>query len=569
MSLPLGLLDAAGTVALLLWGVRMVQTGVQRAFGPRLQRFLATALRTRLHAALAGMGVTAALQSSTATGLMMSRFVADGSVLPVSALAAVLGGGVGTALVVQVLSFDLSHAAWAILLLGAILFRRRTAPRVRDLGRAFVGLGLMLLALRGLVDLATPLARGEGARAVLNLAASHPALAMGGAGALAWAAHSSVAVVLLTMPLAANGILPLPAALAAILGANLGTALNLVLEGARDPAARRLSLGILLMRFLGCAALFPLLDQAAEVLLWLDPAPARLVANFHTGFNFLLLAAFLPWLGPLSRGLLLVLPNAPVQDAGAAIYLNVADLEFPPLALEGAEREALRMASLLEAMMSGSLLVLEGKHRAVSDARHTRAALEQLHAALRIHLAALDPDALTEADRQRVREIFTFATNIGRAGDALDRGLLHRLSRDTKRGTTLTPAAAEALYSAIMRLQTNLRTAMMVFTSRDTHAARYLAAEKQVFRAYEDEAVLAHLPALRPADADEVAAVPLELLSELKRVNGHLVASSANAILEAQGELLPSRVMTSVWLAGNVDAWPRPPHDGSAGGERP
>src|ERR1051326_1816570 len=108
MAATLTLIDLAGAIALLLWGVHMVQSGIQRTFGPQLRRALGHALGDRTRAFLAGIGITAALQSSTATGLMAASFAAGGLVALVPALAVMLGANVGTALIVQVLSFNVS-----------------------------------------------------------------------------------------------------------------------------------------------------------------------------------------------------------------------------------------------------------------------------------------------------------------------------------------------------------------------------------------------------------------------------------------------------------------------------
>src|SRR6202453_2332532 len=109
MDFPITLLKLAGSVALLLWAVHMVQSGVQRAFGAKLRSFLGTALRNRFKAFLAGIGVTAILQSSTATGLMVTAFAASGLVNVVPALAVMLGANVGTTLIVQILSFHVAE----------------------------------------------------------------------------------------------------------------------------------------------------------------------------------------------------------------------------------------------------------------------------------------------------------------------------------------------------------------------------------------------------------------------------------------------------------------------------
>jgi phosphate:Na+ symporter len=132
-----------------------VQTGVQRAFGSKLRSILGHALRNRLRAFLAGVGITALPQSSTATGLMTAGFAAEGLVGLVPALAVMLGANVGTTLIVQILSFDIVLISPAIILLGMVMFRRDSGTPAHDLGRVFIGLGLMLLALHQLLGLIT------------------------------------------------------------------------------------------------------------------------------------------------------------------------------------------------------------------------------------------------------------------------------------------------------------------------------------------------------------------------------------------------------------------------------
>src|SRR5438445_11248079 len=131
MSATLTLIDLAGAIALLLWGVHMVQSGIQRAFGPNLRRFLGRALGDRCRAFLAGLGVTAVLQSSTATGLMAASFAAGGLVDLVPALAVMLGANLGTTLIVQVLSFDINKVPPLFVLVGVLLFQRSFVSRSR------------------------------------------------------------------------------------------------------------------------------------------------------------------------------------------------------------------------------------------------------------------------------------------------------------------------------------------------------------------------------------------------------------------------------------------------------
>src|SRR5215470_8259464 len=244
------LLDLMGGVALLLWGLHMVHSGILRAFGSDLRRFLAKTLHSRFTALGAGLALTALLQSSTATALMITSLTAEGVVGLVPALAIMLGANIGTTLIVQVLSFNISAVAPVLFIVGLVAFRSGERSAIRDLGRVAIGLGLMLLALHILLDTLAPAEDAPSIRALLNASTGDPVLCVLIAAALTWAAHSSVAVVLLVMSLAYSNFVTPVAALALVLGANLGSAVNPLFEaGTRNNlASRRLPVGNMINR---------------------------------------------------------------------------------------------------------------------------------------------------------------------------------------------------------------------------------------------------------------------------------------------------------------------------------
>jgi phosphate:Na+ symporter len=542
------LLDLAGSVALLLWGVHMVQTGIQRAFGPELRRWLGSALHNRLAAFAAGLGVTAILQSSTAAGLMVAGFAAGGAVALQPALAVMLGANVGTTLIVQAFSFDVSGVAPALILLGVLLFRRSGSTRTRDLGRVAIGLGLMLMALARLITLVTPYEDTPSLRLVLGAVATQPALDVLLAAGLTWAAHSSVAVVLLVMSFAAKGAVPPEAAFALVLGANLGTAINPVLEGVSgdDPVARRLPIGNLLNRLLGVVVALLLLPRLGPLWVTLDPDPVREVADFHTAFNLVLAAVFLPLLGPWAALLRRLLPaRVEPDDPGQPRYLEQAALETPPIALAAAAREALRMADALETLLIGAAEALGGndRHR-IAEVRRLDNVLDKLNGAIRAYLTSLDADALTDADDRRLSEVLVFVTNLEAAGDVVDRSIMGDVARRLKRGTPLSAAEQAEASKVLQRLAGTVRAAAAVFMTEDPRAARLLVAEKESFREIESMATAAHFARLRGTTGGDASALNLDLVRELKRVNSHLVAAAAYPVLEGQGELLPNRLRT-------------------------
>jgi len=548
MTIILTLLDLAGIVALLLWGVRMVQTGVQRAFGPRLRAVLASALGGRPRAFLAGLGVTTLLQSSTATGLMVTGLAAGGVVGLVPALAVMLGANIGTTLIVQLLSFDVAKVAPLLVLAGFLMFRRGEATRTRDLGRVAIGLGLMLMALHQLLAALTPYEALPALRDAFALLSSEPVVALLLAAALTWAAHSSVAVVLLVMSLAGRGVVAPEAALVLVLGANLGTAINPVLEGAPadDPAARRLPLGNLLIRALGCLVALPLLPWLSPLLLATEPDAPRALADFHTGFNLVLAAVFLPLLPPYAALLKRLLPARLEQaDPSRPQHLDRAALETPVVAVGLAAREALRLADVLQEMLQGVRdAFAQDDRRRITETRRMDDVLDRLNGAIKAYLMALDPEAMTEADHRRAERILIFATQIEQAGDVVDRNLMALAGKRLKRGLAFRPEQRKALLEMTDRLSANLGLAASLFLTEDQRAARLLAEEKEQFRAIELAATQAHFAALRQGAGGvaEVDALQLDLIRDLKRVNAHLVEAAAYPVLRSEGALLPTRV---------------------------
>lgn len=548
MSFPVTLIDLAGYIALLLWGTHMVQTGIQRTFGPKLRSILGAALKNRFRSFLAGIGVTAVLQSSTATGLMVAGFAAGGLVDLVPALAVMLGANVGTTLIVQVLSFDVAAAAPVLILIGFLLFRRDSSTPTHDLGRVFIGLGLMLIALHQLLSLMTPYEDAPSLRLLLGAISTEPVIDVLLAAVFTWAVHSSVAVVLLVMSLAANGVVPPEAAFALVLGANLGTAINPVLEGVSsdDPAAKRLPIGNLANRLFGVIVALVLLRWIGPLMVTVEPDNARAVADFHTLFNLALAVIFLPLLTPYSKLLQRLLPRrVDPADPSRPLYLDVAARETPIVALGGAAREAMRLADVLETMLHGARDALhKGDRKMIAETKRMDDVLDHLNTAIKTYLTSLDPESLSDADHRRLGEILNFAMNMEQAGDVIDGNLLPHCAKRLKRGLVFSKEGEAELLGMMDRLVTNLRTAASLFMTDDRRAARLLVDEKVAFRDLEAAATQSHFDRLRTGrrDTAETSALHLDLLRDMKRVNGHIVAAAAYPVLERSGELLPSRV---------------------------
>jgi len=536
------LLDLMGGVALLLWGLHMVHSGIVRAFGADLRRVLTRALGNRVSAFLAGLGITALLQSSTATALMTTAFAGEGMIGLVPALAVMLGANVGTTLIVQVLTFDVSAVAPVLLVVGVVAFKRGGKTRTRDLGRVAIGLGLMLLALHILLDTLAPAEEAPVVRSLLAAATAEPALNVLIGAAVAWAAHSSVAGVLLIMSLAYSGFVTPDAALALVLGANLGSALNPVFEAgdAGNPASRRVPVGNLINRVVGCALVLPILHPISSALAHLDPSPTRLIADFHTAFNLALAALFILPLDGIAKLLVRLLPDqtAPA-DPSRPLYLDETAVAAPGLALGCAAREVLHMGDLVETMLRQTITAfVTDDRRLVHEISRMDDAVDRLDEAIKLYVTKVTRESLDEREGRRAMEIISFAINLEHVGDIIDKNLMELAAKKIKRKLQFSKEGAAELAALHGRVMDNVKMAFGVFLSNDAKLARQLLGEKSDLRASELAAADNHLARLREGrpESIETSSLHLDILRDLKRINSH-VCSVAYSVLEGAGEL--------------------------------
>jgi phosphate:Na+ symporter len=551
------LLDLVGGVALLLWGLHMVQSGVLRAFGADLRQFLSMALRNRFRAFAFGLGVTAILQSSTATALMTASFAASGLVALTPALAIMLGANVGSTIIVQLLSFNVVAAAPVLLVVGLTAFRRGKRTRVRDLGRVAIGLALMLLSLHILLDTLAPAEDAPLVRTLLGAMTGHPLLNLALGAVFAWAAHSSVAAVILIMSLSYSNFVGPVAVLALVLGANLGSAINPILETSReDRAAQRLPIGNFVNRLVGCAVVLPFLAPIADLIATLDPNRARQAADFHTAFNLVMAAAFILPLNLYAKLLTRLLPKRKeAPDPGAPLYLDASVLGTPTLALTCAAREVLHMGDIVETMLRQTMTAfLSGDRKLVAEIERMDDLVDRLHEAVKRYVTSITRESLDEQNGRRAMEIISFSINLEHIGDIIDRNLMELANKKIRNRLKLSAEGAAELEAFHRGVVDNLKLALGVFMSGDAAIARQLLHGKVQVREAERAAADNHLARLREGRPEslETSSLHLDVLRDLKRIHSH-ICSVAYPVLEPIGELQPSRLKHRDPAAGLLD----------------
>ncbi len=541
------LLNLLGGVALLIWATGMVKKSVLQAFGHRLKQALSHATAGRLRACATGLGVATALQSSSATGLLVVAFAERGLVALAPALAIMLGADIGSTIVVQALSFKTAALVPVLLLLGVGTLSFTRTPFGGELGRILIGLALMIVSLGMIVSASQPLRENGIFLLIMERLADDAILALVLGALLTWLAHSSVAVILLIMSLAGTGVLSVPLALAFVLGANVGSGLVPLGLALRSPAAaKRILFGNLAFRLIGAVLGLALLSHGPDLAPYLGAEAGRQIANAHTGFNLALAALFLPFVNGAARLLERLVTDAETTVGKRVDSLDEAALERPAAAIGNATREVMRLADTVELMLRETILTFrEGSESRRVEISRLDDQVDRLQEAIKLYLTRLTRQPLDEDDARRCFDLILFTTNLEHVGDIIDRGLLALAAKKQRHGVAFSEAGWAEIRDLHQRVVEQMRLAVSVFVTRDIAMAKELVAQKDAIRAAERAATESHFQRLRDGTVAsiETSALHLDILRDLKRIAAHLT-SVALPILEANGALRTSRLVT-------------------------
>jgi phosphate:Na+ symporter len=379
----------------------------------------------------------------------------------------------------------------------------------------------------------------------MNAITGDPVLCIVIGAVITWVVHSSVASVLLVMSLAYAQFISPFAALALVLGANLGSAINPVFEGARrdNPASYRLPLGNLINRVVGVLLIAPFLRPIAEHLQTWQPDLAKMTAEFHVAFNVATAIIFIGLLDAMARLLKKLLPNRVQEtDPSRPRYLDESALETPSLALADAARETLHMGDLVEIMLRKVMAAMMTNDRSLVDqVSRMDNSVDNLDEAIKLYVTKLTRGSLDEHEGRRAMEIISFTINLEHIGDIIDKNLSELATKKIKRRFQFSPEGADELSAFHKRTMDSLRIAFGVFMSGDVNEARKLLIEKAHLRNTEIAATERHLDRLREGRPEtiETTSLHLDVLRDLRRIHSH-ICSVAYPVLDAAGEL-PAR----------------------------
>lgn len=545
-------IKVAGAAALLIWAVRLVRTGFERTLGSDLRKWLRHSTKNRFRAALTGAVSALLLQSSTAVAVLTSGFLANGLFAAPAGLAILLGADLGSAAVTQLLIARPDFAMPVLLLLGGGLHLKGRTERLRQTGRIMIGLALIFLSLDLLGQASAPLQHSETAKLVMVYLSGDLAVAFLVSALFTWAVHSSVASVLLWVTLAGQGILPMPAALAMVLGANLGGAfIAFVLTYSAPAASRQMVFGNLLLRGGGAAIVLILLSRFGDIFDIPGGSPAQQVINFHLLFNSCLLVLGLPFVSLVAKLAKQIVPEDKKDEDkdlfSSVTALNPEALSDPQRAMTGAVRETLRLAELLEAGIRE--IWSKSPDMTKEDSKRIRRALVQVlgrFQELKFFLAKIEASKCTPEEIHKAQALTSTAISLETAADLMSNKLLRvflRLKEQKLQFSAEGRAELDEFFDLVLH---NIQLGIDVLLTQNPESARHLVQQKERTRQLLNNLQKQHMERLGAGNSEsiETSAFHLDVLNTLKLINTSF-SMIGYPILEERGELLRSRLQAS------------------------
>jgi phosphate:Na+ symporter len=531
-SLIFGLL---GGLSFFLFGLYYGSKGLRRLAGNKLRELLFNLTRHRVLGVLAGIAVTVIFQSSSATTALLVSFATTGLLGLGQALGVILGADIGTTLTVQLLAFRIFDYALTLTVIGFILMY--TWRRLKDVGQAVFGFGLVFFSLKIVADATAPLKLDPNFPRVLESLGNAPVWGTIIAVLFTFLVRSSAATVGIAVGLAVSGLLTLKASIPIILGANVGTALSAWIASWRGNAeAKRIALGHVLFKLIIVIPLLFLIGPLVGLIEHTAGSTARQVANAHTLINVFAMLIFLPFLTGFERLVRRLVPERKEEAGAQPRYLDRTLLDAPAVALGQATREVLRMGDMALEMLKTSLPVFLKNDK---EARHALIAqddrVDALEQAVSSYLTDLTREELPAALSQKAVALFYIVNELEHIGDIVSKSLMSYTKKKIDENLSFSQEGLQEISGFHAEAVETLRMALAALSTWDRNLAAETVRRKELGNQRLAELHNRHLDRLRQGlkESIDTSTIHLDFLSDLERMNFH-ATSIAVAVVNAE-----------------------------------
>ena len=534
------LIEILGSIALLLWGLRMVRTGVMRSYGNNLKRLARRSEGKVLPSFISGLLVAAFLQSSTAAILISASFAGQGLISIGTAFITMLGADVGTSVAVLIASQKLTTVAPFLLALGVFGFIGSKINKWQNVFRAISGLGLILFALSLIATTAGGLSELKQFTALLRIFENQPVFFVLLALILTYLSYSSLAIVLLSVSFLATGVIGLNEGLYLVLGANLGSGMLPLISNWRGSIQELTPvLANLIIRVICILAFYPFVDFVSTfglmfISIELFPAIYHLSLNLIVAFIGIIFSKNIITLAEK------LFSNREEQKLAYPRFLELKDFSMPAVSLASAKREALHMAEISQKMVVSTLAVLQDDNITLrSEVIKNEDIVDNMFDSIKLYIARILQEELTPTETQKALNILNFTTNMEHIGDIVNNSLMDISGKKIDKHIQFSKEGMSEIISIHEVVCSNYDLAINTFVSDDCELAKVLYEKKQELHKLEKRSVSKHLQRIGKGMADslETSSMHIDVIRDYKKVNS-LLSSVAYPILIASGEIL-------------------------------
>jgi phosphate:Na+ symporter len=537
MTTSISILSLFGGAMLILFGMKLAGEGLQRAAGAKLRNFLLTATDNRLKGVGVGAAITALLQSSSATTVMLVGFVGSGLMGLPQTMGVILGADIGTTITVQIIAFNVYDYAIGVVGLGVLISFLGRSGRWKDVGQAILGFGFVFFALKILIVTFEPVSQNPFMKEFLLSLSKDPLAGIIIAAVLTALFQSSAATLGIALTAAHSGILGIEAAVPIVLGANIGTTVTAIISSLGATVdAKRVAMAHVLFKVIGVLLVLPFLDFFTALVGHSSPDPARQVAIAHTFFNIGIAVLFLPFTGPFTRIVSALLPQSLAPERFGPKYLDPIVLASPSLALVQAARESMRSADIVQEMLLKSIPVFENDNvAALEEIQERDDDVDLLDREVKLYIIKLSKESLSDEQARREQEIMLFSDNIENIGDVIDKNLMELARKKIKGGLKFSRDGMEEIKTLHKKVIENYQMGVAAFATSDHELARRLVTHKQKLSELERDLRQSHINRLYKGHKESIdtSAIHLDVLTNLKRINSY-ITNVAYPILERE-----------------------------------
>lgn len=536
-TLELGVLitQLGGGLALFLYGMRQMTGALKTVAGGRMKDLMAQLTANRFTAALGGAVVTAVIQSSSVTTVLVVGFISAGILNLGQSIGVILGANVGTTVTAQIIAFQVYK--YGLLMIAAGFFTEILArrERIRQWGTVLMGLGLIFFGME-LMSIATSPLRQWRPFIELMQNMQNPLLAIGMGAAFTAIVQSSSATTGIVIVLASQALISLESGIGLILGANIGTCVTAFISAIGRPREALQAAWVhILFNVAGVLIWVPFIAQLADLVRLISPVAEtadalaraaadtpRQIANAHTLFNVSNLLVFIFFTGPLSRLVDRIVPPRPEIPGIQPMYLDEFFLEQPALALDQARRELVRLGELVRSMLQRSFRVAtRGTEKEIVALSHADDDVDTLYEAVIRYLGKLSQRDLIQPQPNQLSQFVGIANYLENIGDVIETDLLPAASKRRGTGLVLSTSTLERLEPIHEQVCWSLEKALAALETGDRQDAVDAIETKGIVNDLAEEATK-HVAKRLVADEPnrmEAFQIETDIIEQYRRVN--------------------------------------------------